>query len=139
MDLPGGHFFEGPFVSFEDFLAFGVRQPGLHVIIPHQEINEIFEADPRSREVNPGELYEMQMGIMDAGFLWVPVVGEDFGLLSGTKQQAIAILLRGGLKLAFEIGMGNYAEDLREGDQVLRAVGGFNRRVGIIKNFVELR
>ncbi len=33
--------------------------------------------------------------------------------------------------------MRDYSENLREGDQVLRAVNGFNRRVWIVKDFVE--
>lgn len=56
LDLPGGHFFEGSFVAFEDFLALGVRQPRPHVIIPHQQINEIFQADAGCWEVNFGAL-----------------------------------------------------------------------------------
>ena len=56
----------------------------------------------------------MQVGIMDSGFLRVPMVCKHFALLSRTKQQAIAILLRRSLELAFEFGMRNYSENLSE-------------------------
>ncbi len=52
LDLPSGHFFEGSFVAFENFLALGVRQPRLHIIIPHEEMDEIFEANPGCWEMN---------------------------------------------------------------------------------------
>ena len=115
-----------------------MRLPRSDAIVPEQERDEILETDSGCREMNPGIKPEMQMGIGNARFLRMPMIGKDFGVFSRSGENAIAVFLSSRFELTSQIRMGHDAKSLGHGEIVFSAVSCSDEGVRFVIKLEEL-
>ncbi len=88
--------------------------------------------------MNPGIKPEMQMGIGNARFLGMPMIGKDFGVFRGSGENAIAVFLSAGFELTLQIKVGHDAKSLGHGEIVFSAVSCSDEGVRFVIKLEEL-
>ena len=125
-------------VFLEHSLVFHVRHVWPYLEIPEEQQYEIFNANPRRREVNPldGLFVNMQVRVSNTGVVRVPVIRDD--LMAPCIQERITIFLGFGFELPGLLWVANRPEDLRDGSSVIGVIAADQLRVRLIVNFEEL-
>jgi len=77
------------------------------------------------------------MGIIHAGLLGMPMIGKNFGVFSRSSKQAIAVFLRPGFELAFQVRVRNNAEDLRYRQTKFLCIPRYDGGVWFVVNLEE--
>ena len=79
----------------------------------------------------------MEMGIVHAGLLWMPMISKDFSVFPRPGEQAIAILLRSRFELAFQVRVRDNAEDLRYRQTKFLCIPRYDGGVWFVVNLEE--